>query len=71
MSQLIKEKISKRIKELRLDKGLTQAKLAEVTGIDYKYIQKIEGKNPPDFRVGTLERIAKALKVPVSQIINF
>ena len=42
-------------------KGLTQAELSEISKVKYKYLQEIEGKNPPNLRVDTLARIAKAL----------
>lgn len=51
-------KLAKRIKLLRMKKGLTQEKLADLVGIDYKYIQKIEGKNPPAVRIDTIEKLA-------------
>ena len=43
------------IRKLRLKARMTQEKLALFTGIDYKYIQKIEGKNPPAIRIDTIE----------------
>lgn len=62
--------LARRIKKLRGKKGYTQEKLADLTGIDYKYIQKIEGKNPPDIRVDTIEKIARALKTTCSNLFN-
>lgn len=64
-------KLGARIKELRKKMGLTQDALAEITGIDYKYLQKIEGKNPPAIRIDTIEKLAKAFKTSCSQLINF
>ena len=66
MQNNIRLKIGGRIKELRKRCGYTQDKLSEVANIDYKYIQKIEGKNPPALKIDTIERIAKALKVKLS-----
>ncbi len=62
--------LARRIKKLREKKGYTQEKLADLTGIDYKYIQKIEGKNPPDIRVDTIEKIARALKTTCSNLFG-
>jgi len=53
----IRLRIGKRIKELRKKRGLTQEKLSEVADIDYKYIQRLEGKNPPALKVDTVERL--------------
>ena len=36
---------AKRLRELRKNKGFTQEKLAEMSDIDYKYLQKLESKN--------------------------
>ena len=64
-------KLGKRIRQLRHKHGLTQDRLAEMTGIDYKYIQKIEGKEPPAIRIDTIEKLAKAFKVSCSKLLDF
>lgn len=70
MGTNIRLKAAKRIKELRRKQGYTQEKLSELTGIDYKYLQRIEGKNPPNIKLETLERIAKAFKISVSKLLE-
>ena len=67
----IRLKIGKKIKELRKKCGYTQDKLSEVAEIDYKYIQRIEGKNPPALKIDTIERLAKALKVKPAELLRF
>ncbi|TBR18670.1 XRE family transcriptional regulator [bacterium] len=67
----IRLKLGKRIKALRIKYGYTQEKFSEATGIDYKYIQRIEGKNPPALRIDTIERLAKALKVKPFEFLKF
>jgi transcriptional regulator with XRE-family HTH domain len=64
-------KLGKQIKKLRGRAKLTQEKLATAVGIDYKYLQKIEGKNPPAIRIDTIEKIAKALKTTPSKLLDF
>ncbi len=64
-------KLGKKLKELRLKKGITQEELAGKAGIDYKYLQKIEGKTPPAIRIDTIEKLAKTLKVTCSELIDF
>ena len=64
-------KLGKKIKQLRNDCDYTQEKFAEVADIDYKYLQRIEGKNPPNVKLETLERLAKALKVSLSKLMDF
>lgn len=70
MESTIRLKLGKRIKELRIKRKLTQEELSEASGIDYKYIQRIEGKNPPAIKIDTIERIAKALKVTPAELLQ-
>lgn len=57
-----------RIRKMRETKGLTQEALADAVGMMRSNISRIEaGKHHPT--LDTLERIAKALKVPVAEII--
>lgn len=63
--------LSKRVRELRKKAGYTQDKLSELTGIDYKYIQKIEGRNPPNLKIETVERLAKAFHLSLSKFLDF
>lgn len=49
---------------------MTQEQLAERIKTSYKYIQRIEGKSPPDIRLTTIERIATALKIKISKLIE-
>ena len=67
----IRLKLGIRIKKLRKKYGYTQEKLSELTNIDYKYIQRIEGKNPPAIKIDTIERLAKALNVKPSELLDF
>ena len=71
MNTHIGRTLSKKIKELRKKQGLTQERLAELTETSYKYIQRIEGRNPPDVRLTTVVRISKALKVKPAELIEF
>ncbi len=70
MNSTIRGKISKNLKAIRHKKGITQEKLAELAGIDYKYLQRIEGKNPPAIKIDTIEKMAKALKVKPETLIK-
>lgn len=71
MSISVRIKIGQKIRQRRLALNLTQDGLAELTGIDYKYIQKIEGKKPPAVRIDTLVKIAKFLKIDLSKLMDF
>ncbi|MFA5315805.1 MAG: helix-turn-helix transcriptional regulator [Dehalococcoidales bacterium] len=71
MSLNIKQRLGKRIKELRKEKGLTQQRLAELAHVDYKYLQRIEGLNPPALRIDTIDKLSKALKVKPAELLKF
>ena len=64
-------KLAKKLRQLRKKHGFTQQRLAEKARLDYKYLQKIEGKDPPSIRLDTLERLAKAFKIPLSKLLDF
>lgn len=54
---------------LRLAKGLSQAQLANLAGTSQSHIARIE-RNRADPQLGTLRRIAKALDLPVTDIVT-
>ena len=61
--------ICKRIKGFRHDQSLTQEELAEKVGVSRVYIGYVEqGRNTPSLDM--LEKIAKALKVKLSEIVE-
>lgn len=49
---------------------MTQQTLAEHAGVEYKYFQKIEGGEPLNLTLATMERLAKALKADVSDLLR-
>ena len=71
MAQKIALKIAKRLRELRGKYGYTQERLAELSKVDYKHVQLLEGKNPPAARADTLEKLAKAFKITPSELLDF
>lgn len=63
-------KVAKRIKAIRLEKGLTQADVATKADLNTNHYAKVErGEIRPT--VETYERIAKALKSKSSDIFPF
>lgn len=70
MKSLINQKVGLAIKKLRKERGLTQEQLAEMIKTSYKYMQRIEGKSPPDLRISSIQKIAKALSVKISQLVE-
>lgn len=63
-------KIAENLKKIRCGKRVSKSKLVAETGLDYHTIAKIENGLTPDPRIGTLKKIADALKVPVDSLIS-
>jgi DNA-binding XRE family transcriptional regulator len=63
-------KFSKRVRQLREKNGLTQEKLAEIADISYKNIQYLEAKNPTCPSLITLNKLAKAFNITISQLLK-
>ena len=65
----IKVKFGKRAKELRLLKGISQEKLADLADLDRTYIPGIDaGKRNVSLEV--IEKIANAFSMSVSELLN-
>jgi len=71
MAKNIRLKLGEHIRFLRGKRKLTQKRLAEISDIDYKYIQRIEGKNPPGIKIDTIGTLAKALEVKPKELLDF
>ena len=65
----IKVKFGKRAKELRLKKGVSQEKMAELADLDRTYIPGIEaGKRNVSLEV--IEKIAKVFSMSISELLS-
>lgn len=66
----IKKKFGERLRKLRMEQKLTQEQLAEKSGMHFTYIGQIERgiRNPS---LINLFKLAKALKVPASELFPF
>jgi len=58
-----------RLKQLRKRAGLTQEQFAEKIGMSYKYYQHLEAGRKPDLRLSTIERLARAHRIEVSELL--
>lgn len=65
----IQEFISKRVRQLRKEKNLSQEKLSEMAGLGNKTVQNIEA-NKYDFRILTVTKIMVALDISVEEFIS-
>lgn len=64
--------VAQNIKKNRKLKGWTQVKLAMRSNISVDYLKKIETRSgcTKQFSLDTVEKIAKALDVPVKELFN-
>jgi transcriptional regulator with XRE-family HTH domain len=65
----ILENLRYNVKRLRLAKGLSQERLAEMAGLEYKHYQRIESGHWKGIQMRTVEVLAKALEVPAYILI--
>jgi putative transcriptional regulator len=69
MSNWVNRQIAERLKDLRLDLGLTQDQLAQYAGIDRKTVNRIENEHfSPS--IDTLFRLATVFGVHPSEILK-
>jgi transcriptional regulator with XRE-family HTH domain len=63
------KKLGKNLKEIRLDKGITQTSIAKALGVDRSFVSNIEnGKTNPT--LSTITNIAKALGVSTNELLK-
>jgi transcriptional regulator with XRE-family HTH domain len=64
------QKLGKRVKQIRLEHGLTQERLAIAAGLSQTYLSGVEsGSRNPSIK--TLSKIAKALKVELRDLTDY
>jgi transcriptional regulator with XRE-family HTH domain len=65
----ITKRLTMRLKRLREERGLTQERLAKQAGVSHGYLARLEiGMHDPS--LNTLAKLAKALKVTVSDLVK-
>ena len=63
------DKIIQRIKKLRTDKGISQAKLSEILGISRGQMSNIENPNyPHKYTLKQIDTLCKALNYPIEKV---
>lgn len=67
----IRLQLAKQLRKLRNEKNLTQEAMAERVGMDVRYYQRIESDKPNAVKIDTLEKLAKALNIPVWKLLKF
>jgi transcriptional regulator with XRE-family HTH domain len=64
------ELVSKNIKKIRKEKGMTQEQLASAMSYSTQFISNIESKNHQTFSLGTLWRMALVLGVDIKEFFK-
>jgi len=66
----VQNKIGKRLKEVREERGMTQAEVAEIAGIHPNFYARLE-RDEENVSMENFEKILKALKVKSCDILSF
>jgi transcriptional regulator with XRE-family HTH domain len=61
--------MASRLRKFRAQRGMTQAQLAEAAGLSRQYVARLE-RAMQDPRLSVLEKLARALGVKVSRLID-
>ena len=69
MAKRARDVLAKRIRELRLEKGWSQEVLADTCGLHRTYIGDIE-RRERNVSIDNIEKIAQALKVPITALFS-
>lgn len=67
---ILRKKFAKNLKASRKLQNMSQEILAEKLDINVRYIQKLEGKNTPNIKLDTLEKLAKALTLKPFELLQ-
>jgi transcriptional regulator with XRE-family HTH domain len=65
----IKQKFGENVKKIRIEKGMSQEKLALESGLDRTYIPGIE-KGERNVSINVIEKISKGLKVEIKKLFE-
>jgi len=69
-SQNRRSKITKNIKKLRQERGISQDRLSKLADLSLNTIVNIEAGNNPNPTIETLQKIANALGVSLNKLIK-
>jgi transcriptional regulator with XRE-family HTH domain len=66
----LRKRFGQHLREIRLERGMTQERFAELLDISVDFLSLIErGRNAPSFE--TLDKIAKRLRISVVDLFTF
>ncbi len=68
----IRRRFAKRLKRLRAQGGYSVSQLAKISGVSRQHVRELELDYPGKrVTIVTLEKLARALKVPVWKLLQF
>ena len=70
MAESSKNNIARTVKRLREKAGLSQEKLARLADVSNNTLINIEAGKQDNPTIDTLKKVAKALSVPIEDLIN-
>lgn len=71
MANDLAKRLMARVRKLRETLGFSQEAFAERAGLKYKHYQAIEAGRKSDIRLSTLEKLAKACGLALSELLDF
>ena len=71
MTPEIRLQFARRLKALRKRFHLTQEQMAERLDMDIRNYQRLESNKPGAVKIDTIDKIAKALKLTPSKLLDF
>ena len=71
MKQIITKQFGEQVRFFRSEYKLTQEELAQRSRVSLKYIQRIEGKTPPNVGLETSEKLATGFSIPLWKLFKF
>ena len=70
MGQALRDKLGKRVRELRFLRGLKREELFLLLGFDNSYISKLE-KGNINITLDKMEKIAEYFEISISELFDF
>lgn len=68
-TQKARKIFAKKLKELRVQMGLSQEELADIAGLHRTYVGSVE-RGERNISIDNMERLASALKIEIKDLLN-
>ena len=67
----IRVEFAGKLRKIRKIRHLSQEQMAELVEMDTRYYQRLESNNPGAIKIDTIDKIARALKLKPSKLLEF